>query len=343
MKSKIKINLDSKVPLYKQIMHSLEYLVDIGEYQKGDYISSLNDLSADLNISKETVKKAYSILKKKNFLDSTQGKGYYISKNGNDKIKILLLFDKLSTYKQALFNSFSNGLNDLSEITIRLHNQDIEVFEEFLEDGLDKYNYYVITAHFPLHSDIQERVHKALNKIPNRKLVLLDHNLDRLNGNYIAVYQDKENDIYDGLMQGIDDLIKFKKLNIVILPGSLYAPYLLKGFERFCMDQNINYEIQYQISSKKIKKDEVFLVLNGQLDYELIDLIKAAKIKNYQIGRDIGIISYNESPLNEIILDGLTVLSTDFEQMGRLAAAMIMEKSFKKVRCNFRLIRRSTF
>ncbi|MFA6334795.1 MAG: substrate-binding domain-containing protein [Bacteroidales bacterium] len=72
-------------------------------------------------------------------------------------------------------------------------------------------------------------------------------------------------------------------------------------------------------------------------------MVRIAKDKGCKIGKDIGIISYNESPINEIILDGLTVISTDFNQMGQLAAKMIMEKHFRKTKCDFRLIRRSTF
>ena len=66
-------------------------------------------------------------------------------------------------------------------------------------------------------------------------------------------------------------------------------------------------------------------------------------MKGCTIGKDIGIISYNESPINEIILDGLLVFSTDFQQMGVLTAKKVMEKTMKKIRCNFRLIRRNTF
>ena len=47
--------------------------------------------------------------------------------------------------------------------------------------------------------------------------------------------------------------------------------------------------------------------------------------------------------MNELVLDGLTTVSTDFQEMGRLAAGMILEKSLHKVHCPFRMTRRSTF
>ena len=61
------------------------------------------------------------------------------------------------------------------------------------------------------------------------------------------------------------------------------------------------------------------------------------------MGRDICSISYNASPINEIILNGLTTISTDFRQMGMLVAQMIPDKSPAKIRCDFQMIRRDTF
>ena len=343
MKLKIEVDTGSQTPVYKQLIQTIQNLVNTGEYKEGEFIPSMNELANELDISKETVKKAYSILREKGVIESTHGKGFYVTNTTPDKIKILLLFDKISTYKQVLYSSFALQIGDISEITIRLHNQDVDLFEHFIDENLDNFDYYIITPHFPIKPEIQKKTIKILKKIPNRKLILLDHLIDGLPGNFGSVYQDFEQDIYDGLSQGIDILKKFKKLNVISMPGSMYAPFIEKGISKFCSENQVNFEIHKNIDTEKIQKQEVYLILNSQLDHELIELVKAAKMKGCKIGEDIGIISYNESPMNEIILDGLTVFSTDFKQMGELAAKMIMEKSLKKIRCNFRLIKRNTF
>lgn len=343
MDLKIKIDANSQTPVYKQLIQNIEILIEQGKFGEGDFIPSMNELSKDLDISKETVKKAYSILREKGVIDSSHGKGFYVTNNENTKIKILLLFDKISTYKQVLFSSFLTTIGDNAEITIRLHNQDFELFQEFIEGNLDIFDYYIVTPHFPLQPEIQKKVLKTLKKIPNRKLILLDRNIEELPGNFGSVYQDFEEDVINGLTEGINQLKKFTKLNVISMPGSMYAPLIKVGIKRFCSQNKIEYQHHTNINTDIIQKHEIFLILNGQLDEELIELVRIAKNKGCKIGEDIGIISYNESPINEIILDGLTVLSTDFKQMGELAAKMILEKSFKKIRCNFRLIRRSTF
>lgn len=343
MKKAIEIDQHSQTPVYKQLIANIDSLIQSEALVGGDFLPSLNELSAELGISKETVKKAYNHLRNKGLIDSAHGKGYYILEKDQDHKTILLLLDKISTYKQVLLNSFTHHLNDKAEITIRLHNQDIDLFEEFVVENIDRFDFFVITPHFPLDDVSQKRVIKILKKIPNRKLILLDRNIDQLPGNFGAIYQDFEHDAYEGLSQGLETLKKFKKLNVISMPGSLYATLIQKGIHRFCKEHKISFDIHHNIDIDKIQKHEVYLIINSQLDYELIQLIRTAKIKDLIIGSDIGIISYNESPINEIVLNGLTVVSTDFEQMGRLAAEMIIESNQQKLKCDFKMIKRETF
>lgn len=180
-------------------------------------------------------------------------------------------------------------------------------------------------------------------RIPNRKLILLDRCLDSLPGNYGVVYQDFTNDVYEGLMQALKKLRKQNRLNIITEASSLYYTFIREGAERFCSDHDIPCEFYQAVTPDIVRPQEVYLILNGQLDTELIDLARAAKEKKLKAGRDIGFISYNESPINEIVLNGLTTISTDFRQMGSVAARMILDKQLRKVKCDFRMTRRSTF
>ncbi len=66
-------------------------------------------------------------------------------------------------------------------------------------------------------------------------------------------------------------------------------------------------------------------------------------MNDFAVGKDMAIISYNESPTSEIILNGLTTVSTGFIQMDRLIGDMILEKNLTKVRCDFRMTRRESF
>ncbi len=344
MPEMVKIDQESQIPVYKQIVGQVEQMVRSGEYPEGYLLPSMNELSAQLDISKETVKKAYSILRDKGFIDAKQGKGYYVAApEAASKLTILVLFDKLSNYKQVLFNSFAAEIGDAAEITIRLHNQNVELLEYYIDENLDQFDYYVVTPHFPLDPASQKRVLKVLTRIPNRKLIMVDHWMEELPGNYGAVYQDFANDAYEGLSYGLKKLKGYSKLNVVTLPSSLYYSSVRQAVERFCTDNNIAVEFHSEITPGIIREKEVYLILNSQYDSGLIELVRHARELNYKVGRDISIISYNESPISEIVLNGLTTISTDFRQMGVLVARMILDKMPAKVKCDFDMIRRNSF
>lgn len=343
MPEKIKIDQESQVPVYKQVVGQIEELIRSDEYPEGYLLPSMNELSTLLDISKETVKKAYSILRNKGAIDAIQGKGFYVAAGGAGKLNILVLFDKLSTYKQVLFNSFAEQMGQNAEISIRLHNQNVDLFEYYIDENLDLFDYYVITPHFPLDAESHRRVLKILTRIPNRKLILADHWLRELPGNYGAVYQDFENDAYEGLGSALRKLKSYAKLNVVVLPSSLYSNSVSAAVARFCHDNGIALEMHTQITPEIIRRNEVYLMINSQFDQGLIELVRLGREMNFRVGRDFSIISYNESPINEIILNGLTTISTDFQAMGRLIARMILDKKPEKIKCDFHMIRRNTF
>ena len=339
----VHIDPAGKTPIYKQIVSQFEDAIHGGTLQPGDQLSSMNELSASNGISKETVKKAYGILAEKGLIVPKQGKGFYVADDNPDaKLSVLVLFDKISVYKQTLFNSLAETLGDKAELTILTHNQSLELLEYYLDNSLDRYDYYVVTPHFPLDEASQKQAMRLMARIPNRKLIMLDRLLPGYAGNYGAVYQDFENDVYYGLTQGLDRFLPSSRLKVITMPTSLYGGLVRKGVERFCTEHGIPVEYMTQ-TPPHIGKGDTFLILNSQLDSGLASLARQIKAQNLAIGKDVRIISYNEFELYEIVLGGLTTISSDFRQMGRLAGEMILDKKPAKIHCDFLLTRRSTF
>ena len=219
----------------------------------------------------------------------------------------------------------------------------VDLDDSSLDENLDKFDYYVITPHFALDDNTQKRVVKQINRIPNRKLIMLDHWLKDIPGNYGAVYQDFSHDIYDGLSQGLDKIKKIGSLNVVTLPSSLYHNQIILSVKRFCRDNDIDVKFMNPSARNIVERGCIYLLLNSQLDSSLLDIVKEAKRKKLEIGKDIYIISYNDSPINELVLGGLTTVSSDFALMGRMAANMILSQKASKEKCPFRMTRRSTF
>src|SRR5690606_565569 len=117
-----------------------------------------------------------------------------------------------------------------------------------------------------------------------------------------------------------------------------YPPEIRKGFQYFCRMHDFDFSVMEGIEmSTPVKAGQAFIVIE---ETDLVNLVKICRQGGLAIGEAVGIVSYNETPLKEILLDGITVISTDHEQMGITAARMILEKSAAKVKNPFKLILR---
>lgn len=337
------VDPSGKEPIYKQLIKQVEKALHEGSLCAGELLPSMNELAAKLNISKETVKKSYGLLVDKGTIVPKQGKGFYAADlSGNEHPDVLVIFDKFSIYKQVLYNSFAATLGEHASLTIVNHNQSLDLLQYYLDNYLDNYDYYVVTPHFPLDGESQARAVKLLSRIPNRKLILLDRLQPNFPGNYGAVCQDFENDIYFGLMEGVSLVCRTRVLRVITLSSSLYGAEIRKGVERFTREQQLPVEF-LSSAPEEIEPGDTFLILNSQLDAGLVSLARNIHAKGLEIGKDVFVISYNEYETYELVLGGLTTVSADFAEMGRLAAGQILNRRMEKVHCPFHMHRRSTF
>lgn len=337
----IRINKQDNTPLYRQICQQVRQLIRDGQLQPGQLLPSLNQLAIMLDISRETTKKAYNQLLREGLLIAQQGKGIFVAgRRETDKKEILLILDKQSVYNQILVQAFQDTLQDSVHITILLHSQNLDVLDYYLNQHLDRYDYYVISPHFPLDARSQARAAKLLRRIPNRKLIMVDNWIQDVPGNYGVVYQDFRHDAYEGLSEGKADM--GSQLKVMVLPQSLYGGIILESVYDFARENGVEVSVSGTVP-EHLEKGDVVLVLNSQLDSGLALLARRIAEAGLLPGKDVRIIAYNEFPLNEVVLGGLTTLSTDFAEMGRQAARMVLSDTLCKIHNPFHLVRRSTF
>ena len=75
----------------------------------------------------------------------------------------------------------------------------------------------------------------------------------------------------------------------------------------------------------------------------MLQIIKNIKTHNLVLAKDVGIISYNDALLKEIVEGGITTISTDFNLMGKRLAEMILNKEAIQVENPNKLIIRNSF
>jgi DNA-binding LacI/PurR family transcriptional regulator len=63
----------------------------------------------------------------------------------------------------------------------------------------------------------------------------------------------------------------------------------------------------------------------------LLHAVKKINESNLQLAKDVGLISYNDSLLKEIVEGGITTISTDFTYMGKRLAQMIQSQQIQRI------------
>ncbi|MBD0724760.1 transcriptional regulator [Flavobacterium sp. L1I52] len=342
----LKFSKDNGKALYLQIADSFIYNILRGNIKMDEKVPSINVFSKEYNVSRDTIEKAYNVLKEKKIIISRKGKGLYV--NSTDlisKINVLFLINKLSPYKLKIYDAFTRNIGAKFHTDFEVYHCNESLFLSLMEKNKDRYDYYVIMPHFKIaHSEekaLKKKSIAAIKSIPRDKLIIMDNNDLEIDGNIIEIYQDFENDIYNALVLGLKKIKKYSTLNLVITKGETF-PYLNKicyGFMRFCNEQLFDFKILNTIEEDiVINQGDLFIVVSDDDLVKLIDLINTC---NLMLGKEVGVISYNETPFKRLL--NLSVISTDFANMGKIAADMIINNEKGKIKNPFTLIERSSF
>ena len=105
-------------------------------------------------------------------------------------------------------------------------------------------------------------------------------------------------------------------------PEKSFDPYpkgILNGFRKFRIEKSLEFEVIDKIYDDMILKNgDLFITI---VEDDLVNLINQIRDNEFQIGKDIGVLSYNNSPLK--VLLGISVVSKGFKFI-----LMFYEKKF---------------
>lgn len=320
----------------EQIAIAIRKDIEKGVLAKNASLPSINVFSKEYKVARDTIEKAYNQLKEEGLVGSRRGKGYYVIGKSQSQLQVLLIFNKLSSYKRMIYDAIVETLGKKAKVDLQIHFYNPTILKEIIESNLGKYHYYVVMPHFFLNANKQE-CKDILQLIPDKELILLDKNFPGLSRNTTAIYQDFEHDIYNAL-HAADKL--FKKYNCIdlLLDESDHHPQELKiGIKRFCIDQEKTMKLTSRSKLNSLQKKTVYIVTTED---DLALVVKQARIAKLEIGKDIGIISFNESVLKELL--DITVVTTNFKEMGVSTANCILKGEPRKIVNPFSLIQRGS-
>lgn len=297
-----------------QLADLISQAISMREFLEGDSLPSINELSRRYGVSRDTVFKAFSDLRERGIIDSTPRKGYFVT---GQVTNVLLLLDQYTPFKETLYNSFAKHFPVNYKVDLLFHQYNERLFSTIVRESVGKYNKYVV-----MNFD-NERFSASLNKISPARLLLLDFGKFEKE-RYSYVCQDFDESFY-GALQRLDDRFSSYRKFVFLFPSSLKHPQSSKDyFFRFCQDYNLSGSVEEDVENLKVEKDTAYLAIKQQ---DVVKVVKQGRLAGLKCGKDFGLLAYNDIPSYEVIDEGITALTIDWEQMGNEVARFVLDNA----------------
>jgi DNA-binding LacI/PurR family transcriptional regulator len=189
--------------------------------------------------------------------------------------------------------------------------------------------------HF-FHNAKHKEYLSILNSIPSNELVLLDKDVNGVD-HTMAVYQNFKLDIYHALVSTKERVKKYHQIKMVFPDITHHPVEIIEGVKEFCNKTKMSFSVIRDLENEKINSGTLYIVIE---DPDLAKLIKKVRTTKFELGKQVGIISFNETDLKELL--NITVITTDFQQMGESVGNMILRNQPDQLKNPFQIIVRTS-
>ena len=307
------INHQSDIPKYQQIVNAINNAIGKNILQKGGVLPSVNKICKVNRLSRDTVFKAYTILKENGVIDSVPNKGYYVA---NETKKVLLLLDTFKAYKEVLYHSFINNLPENIITDVQFHHYNIDNFKTIINNSIGKYYKYIV-----MNFD-DDNIPEIISKISNDKLLLIDWNVhSNSENNYL--FQDFGKSFFRSLEGATGLFGKYKEIHLLYPSFTNHPKETITFFKKYCKAFNFNFKIIRDSNEFNIEKNIAYVSVSDRM---LGMFLEQCRNKNFEPGVEVGFLSYNETPMKKFIYKGISVISTNFSELGTKAAEFITQE-----------------
>jgi DNA-binding transcriptional regulator YhcF (GntR family) len=330
-------NSDAKLPKYRQLINSLLQDIEMGELKPGERLPSINEASEECYLSRDTVERAYTELHKMGVITSIFRKGYFISESTfQSKTKVLFLVGRITDTNKSIYDAFCTHVGKHIHVDIFTYQYKSQQFQEILNQQLGNYHYYVVMPHL---IEPEDSILKCLNKISGDRLLLIDQNFEQIKHSHASLVCEPAKQILKIFNNQLNLFNKYRAFNLVLTEEDYFDPQWINGCREFCESISMDFQVLDGLEQEDIRLGEIYFTL---ADLELAKAIHYADKLELRLGKDIGILAQNDSCLKDILAGGITVLSNQPDQMGTIAAQMILDHDKTNKEIELKLILRKS-
>ena len=318
---------------HDQLVLGIIDAINSGELGIGDQLPSINVMVNQVGFARKTIVKAYEELKGRGLVESKKTKGYYVvSVDTNQYLKIALIMYSFQRFQQEFYNTLRKELEKKVQIDVFFHHNNEEVFETIFANIMGKYGMYIVA---PIEKSSSKEL---LSAVKPEKLVVVDRYLN-LGEAYTYVVQEFHNSTLSNLSLLLPKIRKYRKSILFFREDRDYPEGIKESCIQFYRSNNLNLEIVSQYEGEDVTKDTLYISIN---DADLWLLLKDCRNNDFRIGKDIGVLSFNDHVVKEIISGGITTISTDFREMASITANNIKHPNYTNYVIPTRLIERGS-
>jgi DNA-binding LacI/PurR family transcriptional regulator len=213
-------------------------------------------------------------------------------------------------------------MEDKALVDVYVYNYDIAKFELIILSHLTEYDHYLVIPYFRSQQNYSKAT-ELLNRLMDHQLILMDNFIKGIKPAYSSVSQNFELDIREALISLNDHLSKYKKHFLIHSKDSAHPAEVMKGFSIYCKMHDYDSNVVQRLEPDLVQDQNNYVLLD---DEDLVRFIEITRQKKLELGKQVGLISYNETHLKKILAGGITVISTDWEAIGKTAAELILQK-----------------
>jgi hypothetical protein len=240
---------------------------------------------------------------------------------------VLFLVGKITDSNKSIYDAFCSHVGKHFHVDIITYQYKSQQFQEIINLQLGNYHYYVVMPHL---IEAEDSILTCLNKISGDRLLLMDQNFEQIRHTHASLVCEPAKQIVQIFNTQLNLFNKYRAFNLVLTEEDYFDPQWINGCREFCESISMDFQVLDGLEQEDIRLGEIYFTL---ADMELAKAIHYADKLELRLGKDIGVLAHNDSCLKDILAGGITVLSSQPDQMGTIAAQMLLDhdKTSKKI------------